>query len=169
MATSIAYLEKMLLSKEVQAALTTIRKCEGTSAPDGYYYLFGSTPKNNIRFTGTAAHPNIKKSYTDKSGKPIITTAAGAYQIIFGTYNMLCRAYKFKDFSPHTQDLMALALFDSENVLKAVSEGRFFESDVMDRLNNQWASLPMAGYNQPEKPIAKVKQWYTEAGGTIIV
>lgn len=159
----------MLLNKNIQAALMTIRKCEGTSAPDGYRYIFGSTPTNTVRFNDFSTHPNIKKDYTDKAGKKIITTAAGAYQIIYRTYNMLCRAYGFKDFEPRTQDLMALALFDAEGVLNAVAAGKFFDINVLDGLNDQWASLPGAGYNQPEKSIAAVKNFYLTSGGEVVV
>lgn len=169
MATSIKYLEEKLKNKNIQAALMAIRQCEGTAAADGYNYLFGSNARNKIRFTDYSTHPNVRKIYIDKSGKPIITTAAGAYQIIYRTWVMLVRAYKLPaNFEPHTQDLMAVALFDSENVLNAVAQGKFFEAEVLDGLNDQWASLPMAGYNQPEKPIALVKKYYTTAGGVLV-
>lgn len=168
MPTSIAYLQEALSNKNVQAALMAIRKCEGTSSQDGYRFLFGSKPTNAIRFTGFAAHPNIKKDYVDKAGAKIITTAAGAYQIIKKTYELLCMKYGFSDFSPTTQDLMAVSLLDSENVLKQVMAGNFFKPEVLDKLNNQWASLPMAGYNQPEKSIATVKKYYLDAGGVIV-
>jgi muramidase (phage lysozyme) len=168
MATSIAYLEQMLQNKNIQAAVMAIRKCEGTAMQDGYRYLFGSTPSNATRFNDFSTHPNIKKQYTDKAGKTITTSAAGAYQITHPTYEGLCDTYGFKDFTPHTQDLMAVALFDQANVLKAVAEGRFFEPKVLDALNNIWASLPGAGYNQPERSLVIVKGFYTTAGGEVV-
>lgn len=167
MPTSISYLTEKLNNKNIKAALIAIRKCEGTSNQDGYRFLFGSKSSNAIRFTGFSTHPNIRKEYTDKAQKKIFTTAAGAYQIIKGTYDMLCKKYGFNDFSPATQDLMAVAIFDSEGVLNGVAEGKFFNPEVLDKLNNQWASLPMAGFNQPEKDLATVKKYYLDAGGNI--
>lgn len=165
--TSIAYLEEKLKDKDIQAALMTIRKCEGTDAQDGYRYLFGSRPDNALRFTEFTTHPNIRKEFKNGKGERLITTAAGAYQIIYPTFVMLCKGYGFTNFEPHTQDLMAVALFDCVNMLNAVSEGKFFDPHVLDGLNDQWASLPGAGYNQPEKSIATVKEWYKKYGGTV--
>ncbi len=166
MATSISFLEEKLSNTNILAALHTIRKCEGTDAGDGYSYLFGSTVNNGRRFNDYSTHPNQKFPFTS-GGKEQLSSAAGAYQILKGTFDTLCDKYGFTDFSPHTQDLMACALFDTRNVLSAVAEGKFFNPEVLDKLNNEWASLPGAGYGQPEKSLAKVQNWYTIEGGTI--
>jgi len=166
MATSIGYLKGMLLDTDIKAVLRTIRRGEGTIAPDGYSYLFGSSPKNNRRFTDFSTHPNQRFTFTI-NGVTNITSAAGAYQILKKTFDTLCFKYGFKDFTPQTQDLMALALFDTRGCLKAVADGNFFDPEIMDRLNNEWASLPMAGYGQPEKSMDQVKRWYIMEGGII--
>lgn len=167
MPTSIKYLQQCLSNANIKACLHAIRKCEGTDHIQGYAFLFGSTVANTKRFTDFSKHPNVRTPYTDKSGKQIITTAAGAYQITYPTYKGLCKTYGFADFKPDTQDLMALALIDGANCLKAVMDGKMFDTDVMDRLNNIWASLPAAGFNQPEKSIADVKGWYVGSGGVV--
>ena len=166
MATSINYLKNMLANKNVQAALHTIRKCEGTSAADGYNYLFGSRKDNNRRFADMQTHPNQRFPFVC-NGETMYSSAAGAYQILKGTYDTLCRKYGFADFTAETQDLMALALWDTVGCLNAVAQGKFFDEEVLDKLNNIWASLPYAGYHQPEKSIADVRGYYTEAGGEI--
>src|SRR6187399_2200485 len=153
MPTSINYLESLLTNRNIQAALHAIRSCEGTAAADGYNYLFGSKPSNARRFIDMSTHPNQKFPFKVK-GKTEYSTAAGAYQILYATFVDLCDKYKFKDFTAHTQDLMALALFDGANCLKAVADGHMFDAPIIDRLNNIWASLPGAGYDQPEKAIA---------------
>lgn len=167
MATSKEHLESLLSNKNIQAALHAIRKCEGTAAADGHTYLFGSTPSNARRFLDMSKHPNQKFPFQSK-GKTEYSTAAGAYQILYATWLDLCHKYNFKDFTAHSQDLAALALFDGANCLKSVADGKMFNADVMDKLNNIWASLPGAGYSQPEKSIAAVKGWYGEAGGVIV-
>lgn len=161
MATSIAYLGQMLQNTNIQAALATIRHTEGTSADDGYFYVFGSSPHNTLRFTGED-HPNDHQVHNG-----ITSTAAGAYQILHGTYDDLCKKYGFTDFTPHSQDLMCLAIFDMIGVLNAVGKGLILQDEVMTKLSQQWASLPYATYGQPTHTIAAVREVYTAAGGSI--
>lgn len=162
MATSISYLEKMLENKDIQAALSVIRHTEGTSAKDGYFYIFGSTPTNTLRFNDFAKHPNILKVFNG-----ISSTAAGAYQILYKTYLELCERYGFRDFLPRTQDLMAIALFDELNVLTLVATGYMLREDVMKKLANTWASLPFSPYGQPTHTLADVTAVYEGNGGAV--
>lgn len=168
MATSLNYLKGTLGNANIKAALSAIRMCEGTNTADGYNYLFGSAPNNKRRFTDMSKHPNERYPFTI-GGETQYSSAAGAYQILKGTYNTLCKKYGFTDFTPMAQDLMAVALFDSVGVLNDVAAGKFFDPTVIDRLNNIWASLPAAGYGQPEKPISMVRKYYTDAGGVMAV
>ncbi len=100
-------------------------------------------------------------------GKKQESSAAGAYQILWRTYVELCANYGFKDFTPRTQDLMALALFDQIGVLHAIRDGKMLQPEVMDKLNNIWASLPLSEYGQPTKSIELVTDTYIKAGGFI--
>lgn len=163
MATSIKYLESLLENKNIQAALKTIRHCEGTSAKDGYQYVFGSSKSNKLRFTDLSKHPNNLQRHNN-----ISSTAAGAYQILYRTYLDLCKTYGFKDFSPHTQDLMCLALFDGLNVLTAISKGKILQDEVMTKLSGTWASLPFAKYGQPTHTVADVRKVYFDNGGALV-
>lgn len=168
MPTSLTYLHSMLQHPNVMAAIKTIRWCEGTDAPDGYFYLFGSRKDNNIRFVDTSRHPNIKKVYTDQSGRKIYTTAAGILQFTYPRWTALSRKYGIQDFSPRSQEVGGVADFDDLNVLHKIRDGQFFDPKVMDILNNEWASLPGAGYHQPERSIAKVMEQYRAHGGETI-
>ncbi len=162
MATSITYLESMLLNPNIQAALKTIRFCEGTSAPDGSSYIFGSSPKNKLRFTDFSKHPNDRQSHNG-----ISSTASGAYQILKKTDDMLNATYGFTDFTPYTQDLKCCAILDRIGVLKSVANGLMLQETVMTKLSGQWASLPLSLYGQPIKSMADVRTVYTANGGGI--
>jgi len=163
MATSIEFLKNMLSNSNIQAALKTIRMTECNDAPECYQYLFGSTVNNDIRFTDYSKHPNSMQVHNG-----IDSTAAGAYQILYRTYNELCQKYGFDgSFDPAAQDLMAVAIFDEIGVLMSVSKGLMLQEDVMTKLALQWASLPYSRYNQNPKTIAQVRAIYLAAGGSI--
>ncbi len=162
MATSITYLKKMLLNPNVKAAITTIRTTEGTLAADGHFYLYGSSPRNKLRFTDLSKHPNSKQTHNG-----ITSTAAGIGQILYGTYVNLCKIYKFTDFSLETQELMIVALFDDCNTLRDIANGYMFREDVLRKLSNIWASLPLSRHGQPTHSVAETRGYYTKAGGVI--
>lgn len=161
MATSIGYLEEMLDNKNIQAAIHTIRSTEGTTAEDGFYYIFGSSPHNAIRFTGNE-HPNDPQTHNG-----ITSTAAGIGQWLYKTYAELKENYDIPDFSPHSQMLLFVATFDQLNVLSLIAAGYMTRIDVMDKLARKWASLPGNSYGQPEYNIAQVIDFYHAGGGDI--
>lgn len=162
MATSIQFLESLLTNPNIKAALASIRHCEGTSAPDGYNYIFGSSPRNKLRFKGYDKHPNNLQIHNG-----IRSTAAGAYQILYRTDCELNEKYGFTDFSPRTQDLKCLALFDRRDVLIPVSKGLMLQDKVMTELSKEWASLPLSIYGQPTHSMADVRKVYMGSGGLI--
>ncbi len=163
MATSLEFLKMANGNAFIKAAQKTIRTTEGTNTPDGYNYLFGSSPKNDIRFSGYATHPNILETENGYS-----TTAAGAYQILSNTFVELCNEYGFTDFSPATQDLMFCALLDQKNCLQKVVNGYFMTTTVQTLLGEIWASLPLSPYGQPTHTLIQVADIYKQNGGEII-
>lgn len=143
-------------NNNVQAFLMTIRKCEGTAGPDGYRTLFGGK-----LFTSYQSHPNVKVPFGNT-----YSTAAGAYQILFRTWETLRLRLSLPDFSPASQDMAAIELIREKNgALDDVIAGHL--ETAVSKVRSIWASLPGAGYGQPEKSIASVKQYYLNAGGTI--
>lgn len=162
MASSIEFLEKMWSNKNVRAAFETVRHTEGTSAPDGYNYLFSSSPRNTLRFTDMTAHPN-----QHISANGYTSTAAGAVQILYGTWVNLCKSYGFTGFSEHTQQLMFCALIDEANCLVDICKGYYLRDTVQTKMAHIWASQPMNTYNQPTHTIADVRAYYLAQGGTI--
>lgn len=152
-------------SANASAFLWTIRMSEGTAGSDGYAALFGYTPRNGKTFSSYAAHPKIFYDYRNQAGKVIKTSAAGAYQITYTTYSALCRKYGYSDFSPETQDEMALALIKERGALEDVRMGRF--AMALNKLRKVWASLPDSDVDQPTRSYEYLAGAYTKAGGTI--
>jgi len=161
----IFFLEKALQNANVKAFLWMIRKCEGTSAKDGYNYLFGSSPRNTRRFKSFASHPKIPYEFNVGKGKQR-TDASGAYQFLGSTYDDLVKTLSLKDFKPYTQDLMAVELISQRNCLQTLMNGGFMVA--LKKCATTWASLPDAPYGQPIKTVEECKAWYLEAGGTIM-
>lgn len=149
-----------------QAYLDMVAACEGTAGDYGYRALFGYTPSNNRVFdNGYATHPNIRVPYTDLSGNPIYSTAAGRYQIIFSTFKDLQAKLGTVDFSPTTQDAMALRLIADAGAGDDVRAGNL--QAAIDKTSGIWASLPASHYAQPKRTYDFAELAYTNAGGTV--
>lgn len=95
----------------------------------------------------------------------INSTAAGRYQLLaryFDAYKVLL---KLSDFSPASQDAIALQQIKERKALGLIESGDF--SAAVDRVSNIWASLPGAGYNQHENKIADLERAFIDAGGVV--
>ena len=141
--------------KNLKAFLSMIRYAEGTFSQDGYKKLYGGS-----LFTDLSKHPNTAIT---KWG--ITSTAAGAYQILFGTWQELQSRLKLPDFSPASQDRAAIELIKRRKALEDVMTGRFAQAIVKCR--KEWASLPGAGYGQNEKSPTALAAVYKIAGGSM--
>lgn len=154
------------------AFLMTIRKAEGTAGPNGYSMLFGGG-----LFSGFADHPRQAKQFTDKAGRRLWTSAAGAYQFMavspiptggatrVNTWDRLAAKLDLPDFSPASQDLAAIELIDEAGALGDVEAGRF--ETAIGKVRRIWASLPGAGYSQHERSIDSLRVAFIDAGGTV--
>jgi muramidase (phage lysozyme) len=134
--------DNTLKNQNVQAFLALIRHCEGA----GYKTLFGGGIVEN-----TDDHPRIAVTRT-LGGKPITSTAAGAYQFLSRTWDECVKALDLPDFSPASQDQAALYLIERRRALPAVMEGDW--TTAIERCNREWASLPGSPYGQPTKSLA---------------
>ncbi len=157
---SLQFLQAALENNNVQAFLWTIRTCEGTTAKDGYYYLFGSNPHNDLRIHDLCDHPNIARPF----GKQF-STAAGAYQILYKTWEEIEHKYKLPDFSPKSQDIACVDLISQRDCLQMLMDGEFHYA--VNRCNTIWASLPGSPYGQPTKTIKECETVYESRGGDI--
>lgn len=137
------------------AFLWVLRCCEGTAGPNGYRMHFGGG-----LFDSYADHPRRVISASGYS-----STAAGAYQILAGTWDDYCRANGKHDFSPASQDACAVWLIARRGALADVDAGRIPEA--IAKCGKEWASLPGSPYGQPTRTYEYCLTKYRDAGGVV--
>jgi lysozyme len=147
-------------SANVSAFLDLIAYAEGTLNERGYQTQFGYR-----YFTSFADHPRQYFDYTDQAGRTFKTSASGRYQIIVKTWDALKAKLGLQDFSPASQDAAAVELIRQRGALNDVKAGRI--ADAVTKCAPVWASLPGAGYNQPERQLSSLLTTYTAQGGTL--
>ena len=166
--SQLDYLLDAVQNTDIKAAQCAILHGEGTTAPDGYLYLFGSRPTNTRRFTDTSKHPNIREPF----GNNNFSTAAGKYQILYETDQELssqlvgmgmdhATAYSFTE---PIQDLKCVLMFSNKDCCELIKTGHFLE--CIPKLATIWASLPYSKYGQPTETMTDEKKFYEQAGGT---
>ena len=146
-----------LENPNVRAFLRMLRHGEGTAADNGYRVQFGGG-----LFASFADHPR-QPITRNLGGKPITSTAAGAYQFLARTWDGLVKQYGFADFGPKNQDLAAVALIAGRGALADVVAGRFEQAVI--KCNREWASLPGSPYGQPVVTMARARKEYEDHGG----
>lgn len=152
-----------------QAFLAMIATSEGTDRKgDPYRVCYGyrhsiEDLSDHPAVTGEWKGESLDQLGPDYVGK--ISTAAGRYQIIKPTWLACKRALKLPDFSPASQDAAALYLVKNRGALADVQAGRV--ASAIAACRREWASLPGAGYGQPEQRLAKLSDAFTTAGGVL--
>jgi muramidase (phage lysozyme) len=130
----------------LQAFLAVLAYSEGTdngrqpTKDRGYDVIVGGT-----LFTGYKDHPR-KLVYLPMLG--IKSTAAGRYQVLARFYDAYKVLLKLPDFSPASQDKIAIQLIKECKALGDIEAGRIAEA--LTKCRSRWASLPGAGYGQHE-------------------
>ncbi|HEX7890293.1 MAG TPA: glycoside hydrolase family 104 protein [Ramlibacter sp.] len=157
----------------VAAFLSMIRFAEGTAGPDGYRTLFGGR-----LFSGFDDHPRIAVQFRDQAGRTLWTTAAGGYQAMavsplpsggstrVNTWDRIKAKLQLPDFSPASQDAFAIELIRERGALGDVIAGRI--ASAVRKCAAEWASLPGAGYAQPERKLSQLLAAYQGAGGITV-
>lgn len=140
----------------VRAFLDMIAYSEGTAGhgDDGYNILYGYGT-----FDSYADHPRQYIPFRNTT-----TSAAGRYQILARTWDGVRGKLGLQDFSPASQDAAAVELIRERGALGDVQAGRTVTA--INKVAKVWASLPGAGYNQPERKLAALLQAYAGAGGS---
>ncbi|SLM62402.1 Phage lysin [Dickeya aquatica] len=93
------------------------------------------------------------------------STASGRYQQLYRYWPTYKQLLRLPDFSPASQDLLAIQLIRERRALDDIIQGRI--SDAIARCNNIWASLPGAGYGQREHRSERLLAVYQQAGGRL--
>lgn len=165
------YLFNAMMNPNMQAFLAMIRYSENKAAASDeirYRTLYGMKT-----FDSFADHP----SFLGWPGVPLPdryciaagfspgckTTAAGAYQMLSNTWREAKQTLRLPDFSPDSQDAAAVLLIRRAGAMPDVLAGRF--ESAIRKTARTWASLPGAGYSQPENSITQLRQIYASAGG----
>lgn len=128
----------------------------------GYNVIVGSTAKKPVLFDSYADHPRVLVNLP-KLG--IKSTAAGRYQILMRYYDAYKKTLKLQDFSPQSQDLIALQMICECGALPDVDKGRF--AVAVNKCRSRWASLPNSGYGQHENNLDDLRLAYVNAGGVV--
>lgn len=146
------------------AFLDTIAYSEGTDKPGqptkdrGYDVLVGGG-----LFTGYADHP---RKLIDLPRLGIKSTAAGRYQILARYYDVYKAQLGLRDFSPVSQDKIAIQLIRECKALDDIDTGRIV--DALRKCKSRWASLPGAGYGQHEHNVDTLIAVFKHRGGIIV-
>ncbi len=146
------------LDANTMAFLDMIAYSEGTAGrgDDGYNILVGGS-----LFDGYADHP--RKVVRLNPG--LSSTAAGRYQLLMRYFDAYKLVLKLPDFSPESQDAIAIQQIRECRALDLIAAGKCEEA--VGKVAHIWASLPGAGYNQHENKMATLLAAYEKAGGII--
>jgi muramidase (phage lysozyme) len=146
------------ITPERRALLNTIRYAEGTWANGddiGYRIMFGgglmpSLERHPDRVVRTARYASA---------------AAGAYQFMPFTWDLVTRSLGVAEFGPHVQDQGAIFLIQRRGALALADQG-LFTPLLAAKLAPEWASFPtLAGhsyYGQPVKRFQALKRFYED-------
>jgi muramidase (phage lysozyme) len=143
---------------------------EGTSTSpitvlNGYDVIVTGVDGPEI-FTDFSAHPfarGRRPKVINSHG--LLSTASGRYQFMLHDWGYYKMMLGLKDFGPESQDRWALQLIRERGALPLIDAGNIVRA--IERCRNLWASLPGAGYGQPERDPAPLLEAYVDAGGVL--
>jgi muramidase (phage lysozyme) len=147
----------------VKAFLVAIAESEGGSyhAKYGYGWAPGFQ-SGKWTFTDESTHPGA--GYGGK------TTASGMYQITIATWSEYAGKMGLTDFTPNTQDLIAVDILRTLGVIDKIKAGDI--PGAMPKAATRWAALPEGPGKKnhyPPQPYAEYPKFlesYKSAGGT---
>lgn len=159
------------MSPNLKAFLDMLAWSEGTSTSpatkrDGYDVIVTGIDRKPETFTDFSDHPFAggRKSKVINS-KGLTSNASGRYQQMLKDWPHYKKQLRLPDFGPLSQDLLAIQHIRECRALDDVKAGRF--AVAVNKCRNIWASLPGAGYSQPEHDISKLLAQYVKAGGAL--
>lgn len=151
----------------VVALLSTISVSEGTfgDGDNGYNVLAGNT-----LFEGYADHPRKLVHIVNSKGGVYDTTAAGRYQILARFYDIYKVQLRLPDFSPASQDAIAVQLLKECGAYALILAGR--AAPAIQAASSRWASLPnlqgASSYGQPVQKLDRLVLAYQRFGGAAV-
>lgn len=146
---------QMIAVSELTARLLAI-------SDNGYNVLVGSTPDHLRLFPSYADHP---RQLIDLPRFGVKSTAAGRYQILARYFDTYKKQLGLQDFSPVSQDAIAVQMIRECGALADIEAGRL--TIAVNKCRTRWASLPGAGYGQHENDIDTLALAFRRSGGVI--
>jgi len=140
---AVANLLPVLDNPNVRSFLDMISAAEGTTK-HGYNTLFGGGKVESL-----ADHPRQLFDFTETTGRPNKTTAAGRYQFLSNTWDEQAKKLGLSDFGERSQDLAAVNLLQERGILPDVLQGNW--ESAVKKSGPIWASLPSSPYPQPRQ------------------
>jgi len=143
-----------------KAFLDMIADSEGTInlGDNGYNVIVGGS-----LFDDYSDHPRKLVKLNEK----LKSTAAGRYQILARYYDAYKGQLNLPDFSPSSQDKIAIQMIKECRVLDAIDNGKI--ELAISKCSSRWASFPGAGYGQHENRLSKLITAYLKYGGKLEV
>ena len=148
------------MNPNLKAFLDTVAYSEGTD---------NGIQKTNDRGYDVLVGGGLFDSYADHPRKLIVlrqglaSTAAGRYQLLARYFDAYKKQLDLKDFSPESQDKIAIQQIKECKALDDVEAG--YISVALDKCRHIWASLPGAGYGQHENNLQVLLGKYAQYGG----
>ncbi|QNK65895.1 glycoside hydrolase family 104 protein [Variovorax sp. PAMC26660] len=153
-----AFLDMLAVSEGTRTSPATVN--------DGYDVIVTGVDGKSEVFTDYSTHPfaNGRPSKVINS-RGLTSNASGRYQFMLKDWAHYKAQLGLPDFGPDSQDLWALQLIRERGALPLIDAGSF--DLAVARVRNLWASLPGAGYGQPEHCIDRLRAAYQAAGGML--
>jgi muramidase (phage lysozyme) len=137
------------------AFLAMLAHSEGTTTVAGSDNGYNVTVGGHL-FQSYKDHPR-QRVYCPKF--KVWSTAAGRYQLLARYFDAYKKLLALPDFSPASQDAIALQQIKERGALDDIDAGRF--DSAVEKVSHLWASLPGSGYGQHENDIDTLRQFYT--------
>ncbi|SPZ52603.1 Phage lysozyme [Serratia quinivorans] len=161
----------MQISNNLRAFLDMLAWSEGTSTSpatknNGYDVIVTGADKKPEVFTDYSDHP-FNKGRPSKviNSKGLKSNASGRYQFMLRDWSHYKGLLNLPDFGPSSQDKWAIQLIKERRAIADIEAGNIVQA--INNCRNIWASLPGAGYGQPEHKIEKILQQYQKVGGVL--
>ncbi len=145
-------MEAPSFDQRLAAFLAAIRRFESNN---DYTILYGRS-----HFSSFDKHPRIAIPITIPGYEGKKSTAAGAYQINWPTYTDFAPGLGITDFSPASQDAIALAIVKRTGAYDALIAGDVAEAFRL--ASSRWASLPGSLAKQNPQSESTVLSWFED-------
>jgi muramidase (phage lysozyme) len=145
-----AFLDMLAVSELTQALIDV--------TDNGYNVLVGATAAHPLTFPSYATHPTTFNAALNSD-------AAGRYQLMLHWYQPYASLLKLSDFSPLTQDLIALQQIRESRALPYIDAGNL--AQAVSLCSHIWASLPGNSYGQHTNSLDSLQAAYILNGGTV--